>query len=101
MNVLDLSVFNAIQSLQYRRDTVQLETLVESVQDAFHRIPPATIDKCFLTLQKVMACITGCGGGNEYKLSRVCTHFSKSPVSPLALPISKEIVLADICMLEN
>lgn len=102
LNVLDLGIFNAIQSVQYRWPTNKLDDLVVAVDNAFHSIPAATIDKCFVTLQKVLQCIIASGGGNDYKLPRVSKkHIVRGSATPLALPISKEVVLAGMRALQQ
>ncbi|OWY99930.1 hypothetical protein PHMEG_00028984 [Phytophthora megakarya] len=50
LNVMDLVVFNALQALQLKTITINLNGLIFAVQKAFRDINPATIDKCFITL---------------------------------------------------
>lgn len=93
MNVLDLGLFNAIQSVQYKRPSHKLEDLVTAVQDAFESIPSSTIDKCFITLQKVLQCVIADNGGNSYKLPRVSKQHLSGSRTPIALPIDKDVVM--------
>lgn len=50
LNVLDLGIFNAIQSVQHRWPSNKLDDLVAAVERAFNSLPAETRDKCFLTL---------------------------------------------------
>ncbi|GMF44142.1 unnamed protein product [Phytophthora fragariaefolia] len=91
LNVLDLGIFNALQAIQYRKDTKNLDTMIDAVNDAFDKISPSIIDKSFVTLQKIMQCVIEKGGGNDYKLSRVRKHYYIGSTSPVAIPISTEV----------
>lgn len=103
MNVLDLGIFNAIQSVQYRMPTYSIQELAGVVDRAFWSIPLTTIDKCFVTLQKVLQCVIACGGGNDYRLPRVRKpHLASGrSVTPFALAIPKEIVIGGIRALQQ
>lgn len=70
MNVLDLGLFSALQSIQYRQESCTLEGLIDAVNHAWNQIPSQTIDDVFLTLQKVLECVILHEGGNDYKLPR-------------------------------
>ncbi|ETL32426.1 hypothetical protein L916_14999 [Phytophthora nicotianae] len=102
MNVLDLGLFNAIQSVQYRYPTHNHQGLIAVVEDAFRSLPRTTIDKCFVTLQRVLKCVISCGGGNNYALPRVRKLYlnARSNVTPSSLPIPKEIVIKGFRLLE-
>ncbi|ETM34330.1 hypothetical protein L914_18564 [Phytophthora nicotianae] len=102
MNVLDLGLFNAIQSGQYRYPTHNLQGLIAVVEDAFQSLPRTTIDKCFVTLQRVLQCVISCGDGNNYALPRVRKLFlnARSNVTPSWLPIPMEIVIVGFRLLE-
>lgn len=55
MNILDLGIFNSIQAVQYKSATTyDNASLIHAVEDAFIKVPSQMIDKCFLTLQKVL-----------------------------------------------
>ncbi|OWZ09271.1 LOW QUALITY PROTEIN: hypothetical protein PHMEG_00018054 [Phytophthora megakarya] len=70
-NILDLGIFNAIQSIQYRQPTNQIDGLTAAVQKAFNSVKHETIEQCFLTLQKVLERIIENEGGDGFKLPRV------------------------------
>ncbi|GMF43794.1 unnamed protein product [Phytophthora fragariaefolia] len=57
-------------STEYRQPTNQIDGLIEAVASAFNSVKYQTIEKCFLTLQKVLECIIINEGGNDFKLPR-------------------------------
>ncbi|KAG2899617.1 hypothetical protein PC119_g13736 [Phytophthora cactorum] len=71
MNALDICVFNALQALQLKQTTNNLDGLVYAVTKAFEQLSPATIDKCYITLQNAMQSVIQCAEGSDYQLSRV------------------------------
>ncbi|KAF0692128.1 Aste57867_16754 [Aphanomyces stellatus] len=58
-NVLDLGLFNSIQSLQYQKRTRNIDELIGAVECALFELPVDTLAKTFVTLQNVMATSTG------------------------------------------
>ncbi|ETW05258.1 hypothetical protein H310_04222 [Aphanomyces invadans] len=68
MNVLDLGLFNAIQSLQHHTASYTIEELVLAVSKAYDDLDPLVLDKTFMTLQKVMECVLKMDGDNVYKI---------------------------------
>ncbi|GMF59677.1 unnamed protein product [Phytophthora fragariaefolia] len=91
-NILDLGIFNCIQSTQYRQPTNQIDGLIDAVQTAFNSIKYQTIEKCFLTLQKVMDCIIIDEGGNNFKLPRVGELISGHGEFPTSLTTTSTVV---------
>jgi hypothetical protein len=90
LNVLDLSFFNAIQSLQYQKRAYSVDSLIDAVKEAFAEVQVRTLEKCFSTLQAVMEQIMLARGGNDYDLPRVkSVHFPDGNF-PFALPCSEE-----------
>ncbi|KAG3018561.1 hypothetical protein PC123_g20441 [Phytophthora cactorum] len=85
MNILDLGIFNAIQSVQYRQPTYKIDALIEIVMAAFNMGPSRTLDKCFLTLQKVMECIIRHAGDNDFRLPRVSKLYIKNGFIPSSI----------------
>nr|CCA15687.1 transposon protein putative [Albugo laibachii Nc14] len=80
MNLLELGLFNALHSVQYQTDSHTTGALTVAVNRDFERIQTDTIDKEFLTLQKVMEKVIENEGGNNFQLSRVKKiHFSRGP----------------------
>lgn len=67
-NVLDLGFFNSLQTLQYKKRVFNINELIGAVQTAYKELEPATIDKCFLTLQSVMEAAMLDRGGNNFKI---------------------------------
>ncbi|MCP4502171.1 MAG: hypothetical protein GY822_19615, partial [Deltaproteobacteria bacterium] len=55
LNVLDLGLFSAIQSHQFKKHPTDLDELIAAVEKSFYEeIPPKTINNTFLTLQVCM-----------------------------------------------
>ncbi|KAG6943971.1 hypothetical protein JG687_00018126, partial [Phytophthora cactorum] len=82
MNVLDLGLFNSLQSIQYRTPTYKIDSLITAVEKAYRDLPSITIDKCFWTAQKILERVIACGGDNTYKLPRVSKHHIRNGVLP-------------------
>ncbi|GMF48789.1 unnamed protein product [Phytophthora fragariaefolia] len=91
-NILDLGIFNCIQSAQYRQPTNQIGGLIDAVQTAFNSIKYQTIEKCFLTLQKVMECDIIDEGGNNFKFPRVVKLISGHGEFPTSLTTTGTVV---------
>uniref|UniRef100_M4BKB5 Uncharacterized protein n=1 Tax=Hyaloperonospora arabidopsidis (strain Emoy2) TaxID=559515 RepID=M4BKB5_HYAAE len=92
MNVLDLDVFNSLQSVQYQIESLTTGVLIDDVNRALERISADTIDKTFLTLQKVMEKVIENEGGNNFQMPRVKKiHFARG-AHPSSLPIASELV---------
>lgn len=100
-NVLDLAIFNAIQSRQYQVDTSKLDELIIAVTKAFNAIPSNTVEKCFLTLQKVMESVIRCGGGNEFALPRVSKAHIRNGIFPMSIPCDKSVYEAGQALLKT
>lgn len=92
MNILDLGFFNAIQAQQYKSPTNQTDSLIGAVTDAFEHVGSDTLDKCFLTLQKVMETVVKHEGGNDYALPRVKKHHYRDGVAPTTLTVDANFV---------
>ena len=101
MNVLDLGLFNALQSVQYQTDSHTTVALIDAVKRVFERIQADTIDKTFLTLQKVREKVIENEGGNNFQLPRIKKiPFSRgAPTS--SLPIASELVCKEFSFLER
>ncbi|DAZ97358.1 TPA: hypothetical protein N0F65_003381 [Lagenidium giganteum] len=65
MNVLDLGFFNAIQSLQYTKESRSIDELITNTVDAFNELSRETLDDTFVTLQTVMHECLLASGGNQ------------------------------------
>ncbi|KAJ8579196.1 hypothetical protein ON010_g12 [Phytophthora cinnamomi] len=92
MNVLDLGNFNALQAIQYRNDTKNLDALIDAVNSEIDNISPSIIDNSFVTLQMVIQCVIEQGRENHYKIPRVFKHCNSGSTGPVATPISTEVV---------
>ncbi|KAG2989486.1 hypothetical protein PC118_g6123 [Phytophthora cactorum] len=50
------------------------------------------VDKCFVTLQKVMEAVLRSDGGNDFKLPRVSKHVAVNGRLPMAVPVATNAV---------
>ncbi|CAM9445926.1 unnamed protein product, partial [Pylaiella littoralis] len=66
-NILDLSFFNSIQSLQDRTTPRSVDDLVKAVKEAWQKDPPAVLNRVWLSLQACLEQIMLAGGDNDYK----------------------------------
>ncbi|KAL4171035.1 hypothetical protein KRP22_009136 [Phytophthora ramorum] len=71
LNVLDLGLFNAIQSIQNRVPIHGIDNLITAVQNAYTNMDTDALDNIFLTLQGCMLCILQESGGNRYALPHI------------------------------
>ncbi|KAG4231800.1 hypothetical protein PC116_g19947 [Phytophthora cactorum] len=92
MNVLDLGFFNSLQSLQHKTPTFDTDGMIAAVEASFAKVGSRTLDKCFLTLQKVLGTVIACKGGNNYSLPRVRKFHIRNGISPIALPVDDSVV---------
>ncbi|OWZ06189.1 hypothetical protein PHMEG_00021588 [Phytophthora megakarya] len=99
LNVLDLGVFNALQALQLK--TTTSNGLIYAVQKAFVDLNPATIDKCFITLQKVMQTVILHEGRNDYKLPQVRKDNSFGLKMPEPLTVEEDVPTFGFAALDN
>lgn len=67
LNILDLSFFVAIQSLQYSHAPTTVDELIEATCDAFDTMAPIKLDNNFISLQQTMECVIAGFSGNVYK----------------------------------
>lgn len=72
-NILDLGVFNPLQTRQRRHPVNYLSKLADSVNSSFDKLPTSTIDPVFSALQCVMNDCIRAGGDNAFKIA----HMSK------------------------
>ncbi|KAE9351760.1 hypothetical protein PR003_g4731 [Phytophthora rubi] len=92
MSVLDFEYFHSLQSLQYKTPTFDTDGLIAAVESSFAKVSYHTLDKCFLTLQKVKGMVIACKGGNNYSLPRVRKFHMRNGTSPIALPVDDSVV---------
>jgi hypothetical protein len=90
-NVLDLGWFDLLQSLQYKKQTRDVDGLIEAVYAAFEVMDSGTTNKCFLTLQSVMEASMLVAGGNSYDLPHLKNDaLIRAGIMPRCLPCSAE-----------
>ena len=81
LNVLDLGVFAALQSLQWKEEAKNVNLMVERVMKIFDEWPAQKLNNVFLTLQTCMNQVIECLGDNDYKL----VHMNKGRLERLGL----------------
>ncbi|KAH9101249.1 hypothetical protein LEN26_015845 [Aphanomyces euteiches] len=64
LNAVDLGFFNSIQSLQHKKQCRNTDELMYAVKDAFNELSPVTLNKTFMTLQRVMKMVIAVNGSN-------------------------------------
>ncbi|KAE9340632.1 hypothetical protein PR003_g10397 [Phytophthora rubi] len=77
---------------KYRKATYDTNGLIEAVQEAFDEVKWQTLDKCFVTLQKVMEAILLDDGSNSFKLPRVGRNVAVNGRMPLSVKVSQDAV---------
>ncbi|KAG6953681.1 hypothetical protein JG687_00012250 [Phytophthora cactorum] len=70
-DVLDLGWFNPLQSLQYNKQTRDVDRLIEAVCAAFDEMDSAITNKCFLTLKRVLQASMLVRGINSYDIAHL------------------------------
>ncbi|XP_021773246.1 uncharacterized protein LOC110737179 [Chenopodium quinoa] len=81
LNVLDLGLFNVIQSIQYQSFPKNLGELIDRVKEAYGLFNPVLNKYCWITLQCCMEEILKHLGGNNFTL----THKGKKRLERLGL----------------
>ena len=71
MNLLDLGLFNAIQTIQQRKHASTIKQLINNVEVAFHELPITTVTNVIYSLQLAMESTMANNGGNKYKLRHI------------------------------
>ncbi|GAA0147696.1 hypothetical protein LIER_07333 [Lithospermum erythrorhizon] len=71
MNILDLGVFNAIQSLQYKESPRSVRELVDAVIKSFNNYSSLSVNYVWLTLQLCMLETMKIQGSNRYKIPHI------------------------------
>ncbi|WOG93725.1 hypothetical protein DCAR_0313012 [Daucus carota subsp. sativus] len=71
LNVLDLGLFRALQSLRYKQAVKTIDDLIHAVEETFENYPVAQLNHIFLTLQLCMREIIKVKGDNSYKIPHI------------------------------
>ncbi|GMF24788.1 unnamed protein product [Phytophthora fragariaefolia] len=70
-NVLDLSLFSTLQTLQQTRRMNTVSSIVEAVEGAYKELRRKTLDNAFLTLMSVMEKCLEDEGGNQLQIPHI------------------------------
>ena len=68
LNILDLAMFRAMQSIQQQHQTKNIDELIAIVKQVWESFPLETSKKVWTSLQMVMNAIISVDGKNHYKL---------------------------------
>ena len=71
MNVLDLSIFRALQSLRYKTVSKTINDLIGAVHETFETYSVEKLNRIFLTLQLCMMETMKVKGSNTYQLPHI------------------------------
>ncbi|GJZ05793.1 hypothetical protein Tco_0539586 [Tanacetum coccineum] len=71
LNVLDLGIFRAIQSLQEQESLRNIDELLSAVQTTFENMPSHELNNVFLTLQTCIKEMMKIHGGNNYQTPHI------------------------------
>ncbi|KAH9117471.1 hypothetical protein LEN26_012672 [Aphanomyces euteiches] len=102
LNALDLGFFNSIQSLQHKKQCRNTDELISAVKDAFNELSPVTLNKTFMTLQRVMKMVIAVNGSNSFKIPRSKCHINEEDELTLRLldiRLEEEDRLGELCEL--
>ena len=90
MNILDLSLFNALQSIQFREFPKDSPALIKSVIDAYDTFNPRLLNYSWIQYQLCMLKVLKVRGGSNYKQP----HIGKKRLDRLReLPSQLEVPL--------
>ncbi|XP_021731452.1 uncharacterized protein LOC110708858 [Chenopodium quinoa] len=93
LNVLDLGLFNSIQSLQYHTFPTNLSELIKEVENAYTEFDPIVNRNSWLTLQMVMLKILQHKGGNNFKTPHMAKErLENVGILPRNVPVDKHIL---------
>jgi hypothetical protein len=81
LNVLDLGIFRALQSLQYQLTPKNETELIAHVKQVYNNFDRTKLNNVWLTLQCCMNSIIECDGSNNYQI----THMNKMRLERLGL----------------
>ncbi|KAF0694057.1 Aste57867_15027 [Aphanomyces stellatus] len=92
MNVLDLGFFRAIQTLQVKKFSSNLDEIVSATERAWVAVDMKTLDKNFATLQSCMQEVMRAKGGNDYKIPHIKKEVLLSQgMLPATMELDREI----------
>ena len=101
-NVLDLSIFNSMQSLTDRQAPKDIKELVEGVEEEFQNYEPGKLFRSFLTLQSVLVEIMKDKGGNSFKLPHLHKDRRENEGRlPIALSCDTQLVADTMALIEG
>jgi hypothetical protein len=95
LNILDLCLFNAIQSAYYGSSPTNSIEIIECDTRAYEEYPANKINRLWVTLQSIYNCILECHGDNTYKVPHMNKEFmEREGTLPHTLELSKDAIEA-------
>ena len=92
MNVLDIGIFNAIQTMYYLFPPSKFREVEGQVTKAYKELKPGKINCCFLTLQGCYNKILESEVGNTYKAPHINKNkLTKKGKLPETLNVTTEV----------
>ncbi|XP_047261290.1 uncharacterized protein LOC124894808 [Capsicum annuum] len=102
LNVLDLVLFRAIQSLQYQKAPKNVDELGQAVERSFDEMKSKQLNHVFLTLLSCMIEVMKDSGGNNYKVPYLNKNgLEREENLPLQLHCDIDIVNKDLALLQQ
>ncbi len=94
LNVLDLCLFNSMQSMQAKQPFANIRDAVNRIDEVFENYCPEKLDNSFITLQAVMQLVFKHEGKNDYKLPHLGKDKKKRAGDPMiTFPICDDAYL--------
>jgi hypothetical protein len=90
-NILDLGLFNAIQSAYWVHSPKNSGDIIKMVEETYNGYPWQKVDRIFVTLQSIFDSIIVAHGGNEYSI----THMNKDKLERQGMMPRELVVTQD------
>ncbi|XP_057548114.1 uncharacterized protein LOC130826548 [Amaranthus tricolor] len=93
MNILDLSLFSALQSIQFKSFPKDLNDLIKAVNDAYDTFEPKLLNYTWIQYQLCMIEVLKARGGNNYKNPHIGKQrLDRLGMLPRQLEIPQELI---------
>ncbi|XP_057548274.1 uncharacterized protein LOC130826727 [Amaranthus tricolor] len=93
MNILDLGLFSALQSIQFKSFSKDLNDLIKAVNDAYDTFEPKLLNYTWIQYQLCMIEVLKAKGGNNYKNPHIGKQrLDRLGLLPRQLEIPQELI---------
>ncbi|XP_057540736.1 uncharacterized protein LOC130818589 [Amaranthus tricolor] len=93
MNILDLGLFSALQSIQFKSFSKDLNDLIKAVNDAYDTFEPKLLNYTWIQYQLCMIEVLKAKGGNNYKNPHIGKkRLDRLGMLPRQLEIPQELI---------